>query len=321
MAVSTKRLLISDETQNANGFVLETAGVRLAVYQSNPVLLWAHSANGMPIGRLTDIKVEGNRITALPDFDDDDPIAVLAQSKYEKGYLKGTSVGFLPHAAVVSEDDTKAPRVIDWTLLELSLVPVPNNPNGLQLSYHVTEASANAVTQQLAALATLPNPQQPTMKGIATQLGLADTATEQDIIAAVDGLQNQLSLRQVDTLVQDAKAKGHFMDEASEASFRTLAAGNISQAAAFVHTLSAVPTAVSELTAAPVAAPAPATFMSKLSAAQSAGATNADDRSTWTYLQWSQKDPAGLLDIKRNKPEEYKALAAEYVKAQRNPNR
>jgi HK97 family phage prohead protease len=321
MPKGTRRLLISDDSENSFKFVLETKGADLSHFKRNPVLILAHDITKMPIGRLEDIKIEGDKITGVPDFDDDDEVAMKAYKKYEKGYLNAASVGFNP-TEISTEDDGKGQKtlkaVTKWTLQEVSLVSVPSNPNALQLSYDVKEASVQAATQLAAD--NIVKPQEPKnpkdMKGIAMKLGLHENATEQEITLAIDGLQTQLSARQVDALVMDAKAKGHFAEQGSEMAFRTLAASSLSNAKAFVDSLPELKSAAADAKTATEPAPVVATtLMANLAKAQDATAAvqNATvDKANWTYLQWSKEDPKGLLEIKRNDPSRYSRLAADY---------
>jgi hypothetical protein len=322
--LATKRILISNNSVNRFKYRVLTAGGRLEPYKENPVILWGHNLGGVPIGTMTDIRVEGDQITGLPDFDDDDLEAMRIYKKYEKGLVKAGSIGFEPLAW--SEDPADmlpgqiGPTVTEWELMEFSLLPVPSNRDALQLGYDVSEATSIKVAQLPKKQTQSPR----SMELILSQLGLDATATEQQAVDAIAGLQNQMLQRDVETLVLGAKNKGQLVGAESEAAFRTLAAHNLTAAKQFVEsmpemqTLGAQPntpgaTAPTATTPAAQAA-APTTLMSRMSGAQLGAVNNpADPKAAWGFLEWSQKDPKGLAEIRKTEPDRYMALAAAYT--------
>jgi HK97 family phage prohead protease len=324
MPLATKRIRITNNGLNRHKYRVLTSGAILEPYQENPVILWGHNLGGVPIGTMTDLKIEGEELTGLPDFDDEDPEAMRIYRKYEKGLVKACSVGFEPLA--FSENPAEmlpgqlGPTVTSWELMEISLLPVPSNRDSLQLGFDVSEASSIKVAQLSKKQTQSPR----SMELILSQLGLDATATEQQAVDAIAGMQNQMLHRDVETLVLGAKNKGQLAGAESEAAFRTLAAHNLTAAKQFVEsmpemqTLGAQPntpgaTAPTATTPAAQAA-APTTLMSRMSGAQLGAVNNpADPKATWGFLQWSKEDPKGLAELRKNEPDRYKALAAAYT--------
>jgi len=116
------------------GEVIDQAGWSLKNYMKNPVILWGHNVheNRPPIGKALKVWVDGDKKSASGKqklmfkvkFDLQDNFAAEVYRKIKEGFLNTVSVGFIP---LESEDNifTKA------ELLELSVVPVPANPEAV----------------------------------------------------------------------------------------------------------------------------------------------------------------------------------------------
>ena len=134
----TIRFIASDETVDRYGDVVSVKGWQLANYKKNPIFLWGHDY-AAPIGRVTKIGVEDNKLMATAKF------AAEGASEFidslwklvRENILRSVSVGF----TVESGDDYEAIRDADnrvtgthflrQELLEISLVSVPANPSAL----------------------------------------------------------------------------------------------------------------------------------------------------------------------------------------------
>lgn len=129
-----KRFVLSDETTNSYGFVIETAGIDTSRFEANPVMLDGHiNNNERVLGAWDDIIVDkANRLTALPVFDTNDESAKKIASKVESGFIRGASIGIM----FDPEDIKKRGSQLVLTkceLLEASIVAVPSNKNALKL--------------------------------------------------------------------------------------------------------------------------------------------------------------------------------------------
>ena len=143
-------LIGSDETPDSYDTILKTDGWDMADYNRNPVFLWCHDTHSLPIGQAvgTEIKARSDGKPALAfrikfATVEENPFADLVYRQYQKGFLRAASVGFqnIGRIAVEGEEATKLGfpkgRGEIYTknrLKELSAVPVPANPNALQLS-------------------------------------------------------------------------------------------------------------------------------------------------------------------------------------------
>jgi HK97 family phage prohead protease len=87
----------------------------------------SHNYSQFPIGKVTNIKVNENKLTFKAIFSEATTLAREAAQLVEEGILKAFSVGFIPR-----EYDAKNPSVITKAeLLEISLVSIPANPEAI----------------------------------------------------------------------------------------------------------------------------------------------------------------------------------------------
>lgn len=119
------------------GDVIEQAGWDLAAFKANPVLLWAHKYDQPPVGRCPGMVVEnGNLVSGGVEFTPASANAFGAQVEelVRGGFLNTVSVGFLPKKWEYRADpdgNILGIRFLEQELLELSVVPVPANPEAL----------------------------------------------------------------------------------------------------------------------------------------------------------------------------------------------
>jgi HK97 family phage prohead protease len=135
-ASRTKRFCFSDGSIDRMGDTIDPAGWDLTDFTLNPVALWAHSSMDPPIGRASNVAVEGQRLMGDIEFAPietyafADTIFRLVDSKF----ISACSVGFLPVEYSFVENDPERGWGIDFKmqqLLEISLCPIPANPNAL----------------------------------------------------------------------------------------------------------------------------------------------------------------------------------------------
>lgn len=134
---SPLRVVMASEGRQADGIDLRMSGARLERYRGNPVLGYGHSYWGrtnLPIGRTApeSLAVDGTQLSGALDFDQEDPFAVEVERKMRGGYLNAVSIGF-----DVTEWENEADSywrggvATQWELAELSVVPIPMDPNAL----------------------------------------------------------------------------------------------------------------------------------------------------------------------------------------------
>lgn len=123
-------MIFSTETKDRHGDIVRVSGAQLKNFKKNPVYLWAHNNYIPAIGRVKSIKKEPSQLVGRTVFDDEDEFAKLIESKFERGFLSASSIGFIPLEWEEMKD--KDGWVIGYDikkydLLEVSAVPVPAN--------------------------------------------------------------------------------------------------------------------------------------------------------------------------------------------------
>lgn len=103
------------------------AGMDLGRYQSNPVVMWCHDIGSPPIGRGV-ASIDGDRLMLDVEFDMADPFAAEIDGKYRRGFLNAVSMTAIP------TDGTRRGVVKTSELVEVSAVPIPLDPDALQVA-------------------------------------------------------------------------------------------------------------------------------------------------------------------------------------------
>jgi HK97 family phage prohead protease len=129
----------STEDKDRVGDIVMASGWLLKNYKKNPVFLWAHQYDTPPVGKAVKVWIDNDRLKFHVEFPDKDTyeFADTIYKLYKGGYLRATSVGFMPiesEPIEIKDEDTAfhtPTRYLKQDLLELSGCPVPANPNAL----------------------------------------------------------------------------------------------------------------------------------------------------------------------------------------------
>lgn len=137
----TFNVVASDESPDRYGDIIRVKGWDLTNFKKNPVLLFGHQSSDPPIGTVPDVTPKSTRLLARVKFLEEGvyDFADTIWRIVKAGALRAVSVGFLPTEEPNMIRDEKNDRVIGFEyiaqeLLELSIVPVPANPNALALA-------------------------------------------------------------------------------------------------------------------------------------------------------------------------------------------
>lgn len=142
---STKRLTLNTSAVNRYGFRMLTEGAELEAFKKNPIMLFMHERAGakwqsnptLPIGIWLDIKVEGDAITAIPAFDENDEFAMTIYHKVENDILRMASIGASPIEESVDPEHLlpgqKYATITKWEAMEASIVDIGANRDCLTL--------------------------------------------------------------------------------------------------------------------------------------------------------------------------------------------
>ncbi len=181
------RFIISDESVNRYGYRILSRGMSTVSFEKNPVVFYNHGTYSLPIGKGKDLRHEPDgTITLDIDFDTEDEQALAIQKKAERGFLNACSVGIdvletSTDATVVLAGQTR-PTVTRSELLELSICGIPGNRNALRLNGVATEDIEHILPR-------INQRKELKMKRVFEQLGLPETATEEDILAQLATLE------------------------------------------------------------------------------------------------------------------------------------
>ncbi|MEG2599746.1 MAG: HK97 family phage prohead protease [Muribaculaceae bacterium] len=253
-----KEFIINTSRVNSYGTRVITAGVDTAQFEKNPILLYMHQrgwGDTTPIGRVENLRVEGDRLIGMPVFDLDDEFAAKISRKWENGFLKMCSAGL--EAIEVSCDPKHLlsgqtrETITKSKLLEVSIVDIGANDDALQLYQSdgkILQLSAGQDSAFIPLLKSEKNPagdatgtnsnnKKNKMEKILLSLGLATGATEDDVVGAIALLKNDaqkaqtMELSRIETAVDAAiKAKKttadkreHFITLGKKAGYESLA--------------------------------------------------------------------------------------------------
>lgn len=209
-----KEVIISTSGLNCYGGRVLTSGIDLTQFQKNPLLLWMHrrsfDRDAMPIGRIDNLRTDGDHLIGTPVFDQNDEFAKKIESKWENGFLRMASAGI----EIIETSDAPEHLLQGQTrrtitrcrLEEVSIVDMGGNDEALQLydrTGKVLKLAAGEDNDALPLLApekkddpsgTAPDGKadnqtnkltQSMNKEILQLLGLSETATEQEAVGAL----------------------------------------------------------------------------------------------------------------------------------------
>lgn len=129
--------VLSDETVDRYGDIIEAKGWVLTNFKKNPIALFAHSGV-FPIGTWSNLRVEGSKLIGKLNLAARGTSARIDEliSLVEQGILRAVSVGFVPiKSEPINPDRPYGPqKYTKQELIETSLVSVPANPAALALA-------------------------------------------------------------------------------------------------------------------------------------------------------------------------------------------
>lgn len=121
----------SIESKDRAGDVIRADGWELDSYRRNPVILWTHRHDLLPVGRSLEVWVERDSLMATVEFA---PTEFGQQVKrlFQEGFLSGVSVGFRALKTSPAVGSGQLGTVFEQQeLLEISAAPVPMHPEAL----------------------------------------------------------------------------------------------------------------------------------------------------------------------------------------------
>lgn len=184
------RVRISNGKLNSYGSRVLTDGVDTSQYERNPVLLYMHK-RGDVIGYVKELRKDGDELTGELVFDEASELSTRCKKQFEVGSLRMVSAGL---EILATSDQPEhllqgqtSPTITQSRLFEVSVVDVGANDDALVLY----DTSGERITLGKGSSNPLPEINKPkneikmNKEKIALQLGLASTADEAEITAAI----------------------------------------------------------------------------------------------------------------------------------------
>jgi HK97 family phage major capsid protein/HK97 family phage prohead protease len=125
---------ISTSTPDRYGEVINPRGMDDTNYRKNPVVLFCHDSRNLVIGKNISLFPDDFGIKAITKFADTQAGKELYRLNKE-GFLNAWSIGFLPKSPPErkSINGKDVSYISEWELIEYSSVPVPANPDSINL--------------------------------------------------------------------------------------------------------------------------------------------------------------------------------------------
>lgn len=150
----TKRFRVSTPDKDRHRTRISPEGIDTSNYEKNPIFLWAHDGYGgwetpnifHVLGRVVDFTKTRRAFDVDAEFlsGEVNGLAEIALGMVNAKALNAVSIGFIPKEIVFEKDsdgsDRDVPHITKCELLEVSLVPIPSNPNALELARSMVSA-------------------------------------------------------------------------------------------------------------------------------------------------------------------------------------
>lgn len=140
----TFEIVISTDDIDRHGEIVDQKGIDFSNYMTNPVVLWGHNHNQIPVGITDEIYTRTvgaqNQTVAKGRFAAH-AFAQELRKLYDDGMLNTSSIGFIPK-------EYNGNTITKSELLEWSFVSIPANPYALALGkagYNIAELLAKGV--------------------------------------------------------------------------------------------------------------------------------------------------------------------------------
>ena len=125
----TFKVVMTSSVKDRMGEIVLQEGVDIENYLKNPIVLFAHNYDELPIGKIIKIDQQSDKMVGEGVFvsKEANPKAQQIRKLYDLGVLKAVSIGFIAK-------EWEGNVITKSELLELSFVPVPANQDALKLA-------------------------------------------------------------------------------------------------------------------------------------------------------------------------------------------
>ena len=139
-STDTFRFIITSNTKDRCGDIVEPSGMDATRYLTNPIVLWNHISHSeiLPIGTCLGLEpsADGNSIIGVTQFHGKTELSTEVKDLVAAKILRATSIGFSPLEWAELPDENgdrwnRARRYTKWELFEYSVCNIPANPDAL----------------------------------------------------------------------------------------------------------------------------------------------------------------------------------------------
>lgn len=128
---------ISTSAPDRYGEIMNPEGCDYSGYRKNPVVFFGHRSRELPIAKNEKIIIGNSGVLAVTKFDTSDFAKEIFRLNAE-GFLNSWSIGFVPkkiksQKLKVNDKEQDYLCIEEWELLEYSSVPIPANPDAVNL--------------------------------------------------------------------------------------------------------------------------------------------------------------------------------------------
>lgn len=128
-------VVVSNSGVDRHGESIQMSGIDTKQIMRNPVVLWAHDYESLPIGKIEKLWKSGDNLMAKVQFMTD--IVPFAETVYKlilAGALNAVSIGGMVKQYGVEGNKTDYAKIDKLEMVELSVVPVGAHPDALVTS-------------------------------------------------------------------------------------------------------------------------------------------------------------------------------------------
>lgn len=138
-------VIVSSSALDRHGETIQVSGINTKRFMENPVVLWAHDYESLPIGKVVKAwKSEGKLMARIQFMTDILPFADVVYQLILAGAINAVSIGGIVQEYGESKGKMDYSNITKMEMIELSVVPVGANPEAL-----ITSKSINTDEQTI----------------------------------------------------------------------------------------------------------------------------------------------------------------------------
>lgn len=151
-------VIVSSSALDRHGETIQVNGINTKRFMENPVILWAHDYESLPIGKAVKTwKSEGKLMARIQFMTDILPFADVVYQLILAGAVNAVSIGGIVQEYGESKGKVDYSNITKMEMIELSVVPVGANPEALVLSksINIDEQTVKSYYDDFVKSATL----------------------------------------------------------------------------------------------------------------------------------------------------------------------